>query len=247
MLLEVAVNGAREPREHRALPILPEQVAEAIRAARAAGAGAAHFHVRGPDGRGSLDPASVAAAVTAVRAACGASPIGVSTGAWIVPDPRERAALVAAWRVRPDFASVNFDEAGAEEVARALVSSGVGVEAGLVNAAAARRLAAGALAPACLRVLLEPQEPDLVDALRQVRAIEAELDAAGVALPRLLHGVGPTAWPLLAEAARCGYDARIGLEDTLTLPDGVVARDNAALVAAARVALEGKLDPLVDG
>ncbi|MEP6687502.1 MAG: 3-keto-5-aminohexanoate cleavage protein [Gemmatimonadales bacterium] len=51
--------------------------------------------------------------------------------------------------------------------------------------------------------------------------------------PRLLHGTGPTAWPLLAEAARRGYQARIGLEDRLFLPDGRIAPDNAGLIAAA--------------
>jgi uncharacterized protein (DUF849 family) len=35
-------------------------------------------------------------------------------------------------------------------------------------------------------------------------------------------------------AARRGYDTRVGLEDTLVLPDGS-ARGNAELVAAARL------------
>jgi uncharacterized protein (DUF849 family) len=34
-------------------------------------------------------------------------------------------------------------------------------------------------------------------------------------------------------ALRRGYDARIGLEDTLELPDGRLARDNAQMVAVA--------------
>jgi uncharacterized protein (DUF849 family) len=51
---------------------------------------------------------------------------------------------------------------------------------------------------------------------------------------RLLHGVDATAWPLLQEAARRGYDARIGLEDTLRLPGGELAGDNLELVRAAR-------------
>ncbi|WP_346540125.1 3-keto-5-aminohexanoate cleavage protein [Micromonospora sp. DPT] len=52
--------------------------------------------------------------------------------------------------------------------------------------------------------------------------------------PVLLHGEGAAAWPVLAEAVRRGLDTRIGLEDTLGLPDGAPASDNAALVAAAR-------------
>jgi len=41
-------------------------------------------------------------------------------------------------------------------------------------------------------------------------------------------------WPLLEAALDRGLDVRIGLEDTLRLPDGSLAPDNAALVAAAR-------------
>jgi uncharacterized protein (DUF849 family) len=41
-------------------------------------------------------------------------------------------------------------------------------------------------------------------------------------------------WPALRQAARLGLDMRIGLEDTLEMPDGSLAPDNAALVAAAR-------------
>jgi uncharacterized protein (DUF849 family) len=54
----------------------------------------------------------------------------------------------------------------------------------------------------------------------------------------LLHGTGVTAWPLLVEAARRGCQVRIGLEDTLLMPGGELAPDNAALVAAARRVLE---------
>lgn len=85
----------------------------------------------------------------------------------------------------------------------------------------------------CLRVLLEPGEADVPAALATVAAIEAILDRAGDTPPRLLHGEGPTAWALIDAAVARGYDTRIGLEDVLTLPDGTLAPDNAALVAEA--------------
>ena len=59
-------------------------------------------------------------------------------------------------------------------------------------------------------------------------------DAAFVRSPRLLHGVDATAWTLLDEAAARRYDGRIGLEDTLTLPDGRPADGNGELVRTAR-------------
>jgi uncharacterized protein (DUF849 family) len=49
----------------------------------------------------------------------------------------------------------------------------------------------------------------------------------------LLHGLDESCWPLLEHAGARGVQTRIGLEDTLLLPDGAVADGNAALVAAA--------------
>ncbi|WP_319462297.1 3-keto-5-aminohexanoate cleavage protein [Micromonospora sp. RTP1Z1] len=51
--------------------------------------------------------------------------------------------------------------------------------------------------------------------------------------PVLLHGEGPATWPVLADAVRRGLGTRIGLEDTIVLPDGSPAADNSALVSAA--------------
>ena len=49
----------------------------------------------------------------------------------------------------------------------------------------------------------------------------------------LLHGMDQSCWPLLEHAGACGVQTRIGMEDTLRLPDGSTAVDNAALVSAA--------------
>jgi uncharacterized protein (DUF849 family) len=234
MLIKACLNGARPPGSHPALPLTPEALAREAAAAVRAGAGALHMHPRGADGRESLDATVIGAAVTGVRAACPGVPVGVSTGAWIEPDPARRLAAVRAWRVQPDFASVNFSEDGAETVAEALLAAAVGVEAGLWSEADARRLLASGLAERCVRLLIEPvRQPGLDEALAITEAILRVLDEAGVRAPRLLHGGGDLAWPLLEEALRRGLDTRIGLEDTLTLPDGDQAADNAALVAAA--------------
>ncbi len=243
MLLQAAINGARDPEAHPALPVSAGQFAEAAAGAVRSGAGEVHLHVRGADGRESLHPASVAHVITAVRQACQV-PLGISTGAWIESDPDRRLALVSQWRIRPDFASVNFDEPGAPELARTLFDLGVGLEAGVANVAAAEALAGSGLLARCLRVLLEPNEHDVNSALTAVSLMEQILDQRGHPRPRLLHGTGPTTWPLLLSARKRGYDTRIGLEDTLLLPDGRVARDNAELVAAAKVALELEAPPV---
>lgn len=239
-MLQAAINGARAREEHTALPFTPAEQARAAAACRREGAEAIHAHVRDGAGRETLVPDAVGDLVRALRAAVPGLPIGVSTGAWIVPDPAARLAQVRGWREQPDFASVNFDENGAADLAAALVGMGVGVEAGLASAGAAATFAVSGLAPRCLRVLLEPQDGTLPAALATTAAIERVLGDAQVAAPRLLHGTGATAWPLLAEAAHRGYQVRIGLEDTLLLPDGRVAPDNAALVAAAQ-AISGRI------
>lgn len=233
MLIKAAINGSRTRSEHPAVPITAEEQGRAARGAAAAGAGAVHVHVRGADGLESLRAEDLARTLRVIRAAVPGLPIGVSTGAWIVPDPGERLRAVAGWTSLPDFASVNFIEAGAGPLAELLLSRGVPVEAGLSEARAAEVFLACGLAGRCVRVLLEPQEADVGEALRTAGCIEVLLDQAGVAPPRLLHGTGGTAWRLVREAARRGLDTRIGLEDTLTLPDGRVAEDNAILIKEA--------------
>jgi uncharacterized protein (DUF849 family) len=232
MLIQAALNGGRTRSEHPAIPCTPEDLAASAKQSVAAGAGAEHFHVRSRDGRGSLGPDDVALAVEAVRAAIPSTPFGVRTGAWIIPDTKVRHQKVAAWTILPNFASVNFHEQGAAELAALLLSRGVAIEAGLIDARGPEALVRSYVADRCLRIMLETQEETTRDALRNVEAIEAILDRAGIKVPRLLHGLNATAWTLLDAAMTRGYDTRIGFED-VTLPDGSQAPSNEALVAEA--------------
>ncbi len=235
MFLVAALNGGRAPSARHPVPVTPAELAAASRESVQAGAQAVHFHVRGPDGRESLASADVAGAVAAVRPL--GVPFGVSTGAWITPDPAERAALIGRWTDLPDFASINFDEDGAAGLAASLLERSVGIEAGVANRYAAEQLARSGLAERCLRIMFEPREQALSDALASVADAEAVLDAAGMRCPRLLHGVDATAWTLLDAAAARGYASRIGFEDSLTLPGGEAAGSNGELVRAARARL----------
>ncbi|GAB3173168.1 uncharacterized protein (DUF849 family) [Micromonospora palomenae] len=229
-MLKACLNGGRGRDEHPGVPVTPaELAADAARCANL-GVAAVHVHPRDASSVESMAPAVIADAVAAVRAARPGLPVGVSTGAWIEPDPAARVAAVRAWTVLPDFASVNAHEEGAEAVAAALHERGVLVEAGLWTPQAVRahqgwRVPVG-------RILVECTPDDPARALADADAMLALLAPAGP--PVLLHGEGTAAWPVLAEAVRRGLDTRIGLEDTLGLPDGAPAPDNAALVAAAR-------------
>ncbi|MFZ1971553.1 MAG: 3-keto-5-aminohexanoate cleavage protein [Candidatus Acidiferrales bacterium] len=233
LLIECALNGGRTRAEHPGVPCAPQELADSAREAVAAGAGAVHFHVRGRDERESLDADDVARAVEAVRAAIPATPFGVSTGAWIVPDVKARYEKVAAWKVLPPFASINFNEEGGVALAELLLSRGVGIEAGVGSPEAVEALVASGLAGRCLRVMFEPEQQDLRVALDGVERLEKMLERAGVKIPRLLHGLNRTAWDLIDAALQRGYDTRIGFEDVLTLPNGSQAPGNAALVGEA--------------
>jgi uncharacterized protein (DUF849 family) len=231
MLIQAALNGGRTRAEHPGIPISPDELAVSARASVAAGAGAIHFHVRGPDGRESLDPDDVARAVTAVRSAVPGTPVGVSTAAWILRDVTLRHEITSRWKVLPDFASVNFKEEGAPALADLLRSRGIGVEAGLCDAEGAEIFVKSELAPNCLRLLLEPFEQTTAAALKTLEDILRLLDPANARLPLVFHGVNHTAWVLIDVAAARGYDTRVGFEDILTLPDGQQAPGNGALVS----------------
>lgn len=239
MLLKVCLNGPRGKDEHPSVPITSAELADDARRSVAAGAEAVHLHPRDGSGAETLAAAEVGAAVRTVREACSA-PVGVSTGVWIEADPGRRSALVRAWgelgsAERPDFASVNLFEEGWRTVSEALGGAGIGVEAGLWSPDDARRFVDAGLDDLCLRILLEPvRETSSEAALAAAREMNRVLDAAGVRTLRLLHGKDATAWPLLRHAAAEGLGVRIGFEDTLTLPDGELAPDNAQLVAAAK-------------
>ena len=231
MLLKACLNGPRAAAEHPALPLtVAALTADAVACVRS-GAGAIHMHPRDADGRESLAADVVDPAVRAVRAACGV-PVGVATGAWVEPDPERRAALVRGWS-EPDFASVNLSEPGAAEVMRALLAAGIGIEAGVWSPEDAERLASSGLADRPLRVLVEVMHGSGDDAAAAARAIDAALDRHGVGAPRLHHGEEQAAWPVLRQGIALGRDLRIGLEDTLVLPDGTPAAGNAELVAVA--------------
>ena len=231
MLLKAAINGRRAPSEHPAIPITPGQLADEAAMAVAAGAGAIHVHPRDSNGQESLAADDIAATLKAIRAACPTTPIGVSTGAWIVPEIARRLTFINEWKVLPDFEGVNFHEPGAVQTCRLLLKKGVGFEAGIWNTEAAHLFQRSGLSSQCLRILIEPAQ-ESGDTKSRLDEIEAVLQ--GLAGRRLLHGFGAPTWEFIVLASRRGYDTRIGFEDTLALPDGTQAENNSELVAAAR-------------
>lgn len=233
MFLEACLNGKRTTAQHAAVPITAEQLAADAAAAVVAGADAIHVHPRGADGAETLAPAVIGAAIAAIRRACPRIGVGVSTGAWILPDPSQRLAAIAAWEELPDFVSVNLAEEGVPGLCDLLAERGIEIEAGVWDEGDVTILGRLGLAHEALRVMLEPGEGGGPVKPRALAIVKA-LDELGSTAPRLLHSVDAAAWPALDLALELGYATRIGLEDTLYMPDLEPARDNAALVAEAR-------------
>jgi uncharacterized protein (DUF849 family) len=239
-VIKAALNGGRTRAEHPAVPITPQELAASAKESTAAGAACIHFHVRGADGKESLDPQDVALSLDAIRAAIPGIPVGVSTGAWILRDPQRRYELISRWKTLPDFASVNFNEDGAVALAELLLSHNIQMEAGLSDLPGTETFVKSGLAKRCLRLLVEPLQPSVPGVLKTLEGILALLEKAGVTLPIVFHGLNEAAWRMIDEAAARGYDTRVGFEDILTLPDGSTAPSNAALVAEAARRMQRK-------
>lgn len=237
-MLQACLNGGRMPAEAPAVPISPDRLAADAAAARAAGADCLHVHPRDRAGAETLEPDEVAAALSAIRDAVPGMAVGIGTGSWIAPGGVRRHAHMRGWRVRPDYVSVNLNEADAPQVVGLMAGMGVAVEAGIWSRADAERFLAGIDPAACLRVLVEMPDAAPEEALAEADGVLSLLRDGGCTLPVLLHGLDRSAWPCLARAAALGLDTRIGFEDVVTLPDGRPAPDNAALVSAARAILD---------
>jgi uncharacterized protein (DUF849 family) len=239
MLLQAALNGRRTRSEHEAVPISPAELQADAIACGDAGAQAFHVHPRDPLGVERLEPEWVDAAANAVHDVS-RWPVSVSTGAWIEGEQRRRLALLSRW-TGPDAASVNMSEEEAIDTMRALLGSGIRVEAGVWSVEDAEQLLRSGLADRIERVLVELIDVPCSDVEALADQIHAILDRADVLATRLQHGDGATTWVALEDAVRRRCATRIGLEDVLELPDGSRAPSNAALVAAARELGAGEL------
>ncbi|WP_288482169.1 3-keto-5-aminohexanoate cleavage protein [uncultured Deinococcus sp.] len=244
-MLQACLNGPRTPADHPAVPLRPAELAAQALAAVRAGAQALHLHPRSAGGRESLSADDVASALRAVRAACPGVPAGISSGFWILPDVEGQLAAARAWlalppQARPDYVSVNVHEPHARALADLLLGGGIGVEAGVWTPEAAAQLRGWPGTDRLTRILAELPDGPEEAALSQADALLAALRGVAPGVPRLLHGLDRSAWPLVRRAAERGLATRAGLEDMLTLPDGRPAQDNAAIVEAARAVLASR-------
>lgn len=239
-MLQVTPAGPFGKDRHSRLPVSLDELLDDLVECFRAGADAVHLHVRDTSGAETLDPVRVnlvAARVRDLAVELGTPvEIGLTTGAWILPDLSERVAMIREWE-GVDCATVNLSEDGFEQVMQALLDAGVGIDVGLWAPRELDLLIASGYLPAAQRVSIEldPGEPYFLQGTPASLAqrVNDALDEAGSRCRRLTHGMNDWTWPLVEDAFRRGHDTRVGFEDSILLPDGRVAESNAELVRAA--------------
>jgi uncharacterized protein (DUF849 family) len=248
-VLQVTPNGPWGKDVHPAMPVTLAELDAELRACFRAGAAGVHLHVRDSSGAETLDPTMVNETCDRVRDAArdvGVSvEVGLTTGAWIEPDLRERIAMIRQWQ-GVDCATVNLSEDGCEDVMAAMLEAGIGIDVGIWAPQEVEILVRSGLLPFARRVSIEldPGEPYFLpgEPVEIAQQVNDKLDEAGSTCPRLTHGMNDWTWPLVQDAFRRGHDTRVGFEDSVLLPDGTTASSNAQLVRAA-VALQQRLTP----
>jgi uncharacterized protein (DUF849 family) len=260
-------GGADTVGKHPAIPVTPKQIAEAAIGAARAGAAIAHIHVRNPEsGQWSMDLALYREVVERIRdsnvdilinltTGAGSAILLQDTDAGVQADtqylctPIERVRHVLD--LRPDICSVDlntnwFNSCVAvnpphhvTEMATLVQDAGVVPELEVFDSGdihLARHLIDEG-------VLRRPLYFQIVLGVTWAAAATTE---AMLYLRRLLppdcpwssFGISRHEFPMLAQAALLDGHVRVGLEDNFYLSKGVIAPDNASLVAKAVTILE---------
>ncbi len=230
MLIKIALNGARPKEQSAFLPITTSEIEEEVRILYENGNKVFHIHCYDENGTESLKPNDVNKLVSAVKNISSEIQIGISSGDWIEPDLEIRKTNISEWEILPDFVSVNFIEEDALEISGLLLSKGVKIEAGLNEKKAAEIFVKSEFINKCYRILIEPESEEINSALKTIDEIEEILNNYFVKTPRLLHGFNEVVWNILKEAKKRGYDSRIGMEDTIFLENGELAKSNYELL-----------------
>lgn len=267
-ILTCAVTGnLTTPEQTAYLPITTEQIATACIEAHDAGAAAVHIHVRDPKtGKPSMDLALYAEVVQTLRRERPQLIINLTTGPGgrYIPSaddpktfapgtsllpPEKRVEHIAA--LRPDICSLDLNTMNSGEQVVMNTPANVRRMAGIIHAAG------------CVPELECFDTGDLV--LAQQLMADGSLHSPGIfsfvmgvryALPFTTQAlqlaqsliapqaqwtafaVGRHAFQCVAQACLLGGNVRIGLEDTIYLDKGQLAKSNAELVSKARRIVE---------
>ncbi|BEO39363.1 TPA: 3-keto-5-aminohexanoate cleavage protein [Serratia marcescens] len=231
MILQACINGSRTKQEHYGVPVTLDEIKKDAMECVEAGAAELHIHPRTIEGVESLS--SVDGTIEAIRNICPGTLIGVSTGSWIMANAESTKKAIAAWEIKPDYASVNLSEEDAPEIINLLHGKNIGIEAGLSTIEDAERLLGLCSRDKIFRVLIEIEEQKIPLANKVALEIIALLKGSGLNKQILLHGFDSTAWHFVKMARELKLSSRIGFEDCLFGPLDDEVTTNADMVKAA--------------
>ncbi len=243
LIITVAPNGARKTKaDHPALPLTPEEIAETAEACLAAGAAMIHLHVRDAEGGHTLSVDAYREAIAALRERVGERLIiQVTSEAVGIYEPEQQMDMVR--ELRPEAVSLALrellreggDESRFTDFVHWLVEATVMPQWILYSAGDVKRFQ-------------DLRDRGIIPDGNGVRLYVLGRYSAGQRsepedlLPFLAEASGSDPWAVCAfgpkeaaaalTAAAVGGHARVGFENNLQLPDGGVAPDNAASVAA---------------
>jgi len=267
-IITCAITGnLTRPDQHPGLPITPEQIARSSLDAAGEGASIVHIHVRDPStGRPSMDVALYREVMERIRERNPELIINLTTGLGgrFIPSeddpkvaapgttlthPERRVEHVAL--LKPEICTLDLNNmnSGAEVVintprnvarmAKTIRASGVKPEIELFDTGDIH-LARDLIRE---RVLEDPGMYSLVlgvkygfDASPETMLYARDLLPEGAVFTGF--GIGRHEFPMVAQSWLLGGHVRVGLEDNIYLAKGVLAPDNATLVARARRLLE---------
>jgi len=241
-MIMVAPNGARRTKaDHPNLPITPDEMVEAVVAARAAGAAAAHVHVRDASCRHTLNAAIYTGMLAALETALGHTiVVQMTTEAVGIYSADEQMSAVRA--VKPAFVSMAIaeivgdtdEEAAAREFFKWLQDNNIVPQFILYDAADLVRfidLQARAIVPFSNPFLLFVVGRYSVDQQSSPAQLDPFLDVLGTRQwPFMVCAFGHQEAACMAAGIAAGGHARVGFENNFTLPDGSQANSNADLV-----------------
>ncbi len=267
-MITCAVTGnLTRPDMNPALPISPRQVADSALEAAAAGAAAVHIHVRHPEtGAPSMELAHYAEVVERIRAKDSAVIINLTTGPGGRYQPSDDDPAVAGPRtnflrperrvehvvaLKPDVCTLDLNTmtfgqevvintpANLRRMAALIHEAGVKPEIELFDSGDIQLLG-DFLAEGVLR------GPALVSLVLGVKygfpATPAAMAFARSMLPPDAvwtgFGIGRSAFPMVAQSYLLGGMVRIGMEDTVHVAKGQLAKGNGELVEKARHIVE---------
>ena len=243
--LMVAPNGARKTKtDHPLLPVTSPELVQTALACWQAGAQGLHAHIRNADQSHLLDAGRYRELLALLKEIVPALEIQVTTEAAGIYQAAEQRQLVLD--LRPDWISLSVREMAQEpdltviqDFYTELSQSQICIQHILYDVDDLRRffgwIAKGVVprqaSLSILWVLGRYSTNENSDSV-EMNQIATALQALGTDIPEqvMVCAFGLGQIPCLVEAAKCGWDCRVGFENGWWKQDGSIAKDNADLL-----------------